>query len=73
MDSLREECDLYKSDQFAFIHISKFLGKHPLSIDSIPLSVWQYFPLEITTVKGISLFYNILQHKLFFTKPPPLL
>lgn len=70
-DVLAKEYTLSPTDFYKYIQLSHFLKSlksHCIRIQDI---VWQFYTKTPITPKGISLFCNLFQNKVTFTKPPP--
>lgn len=66
--SLQVEFGLEEADYFTFIRISHFLKTNPPLSFQIPRRIAIYLIKQSTNIKGISLFYNIMNGKLVFSK-----
>lgn len=67
-DTLQVKFDLSISALYQYNSISSFLSKHPPPSLYLPGPLWQFLSSPHTKIKGISLFYNLLQNKLSFYK-----
>lgn len=72
-ESLQAEYDHPKSAYYSYMRVSSFLSKHAPPSLQISSKIWKFLCSLHPTQKGISLFYNSLQHKLIFSKTLPML
>lgn len=57
-----------KKPLFTCIRISHFLKANPITKTKIPAKAWEFYTTTHNNIKGISLFYNLLQNKLALRK-----
>lgn len=67
-EALQIEYGLEDNDQYRYIQIAHLLHKTPQITIDIPWRVFLYLTNPRTNIKGISLFYNLLNNKNIVTK-----
>ena len=66
--ALQGEFGLADTDSYRYLQISHFLKKSPQTSTALPWRAMLYFTNPTTNIKGISLFYNLLNNKNIFIK-----
>lgn len=66
--TLQSEYGLADNDHYRYLQIAHFFHKSPTTSIKVPWRVYLYLTNPNTNIKGISLFYNILNNKQVFKK-----
>lgn len=71
--SLQIEYDLTSRDYYTYLQITHFLCSFPMTVITLPWNINQFYSNINTRIKGVSLFYKMLNNKEVYTKTSAML